>query len=154
MEPDVRVLTPEEATQHLLPLLEQGETVPLTVTGSSMYPFLAHGRDTVYLKKFRTEPRVGDLVFYRRSAGHYILHRIVAAGDTYTLLGDRQSQPEPGIRREQILAQAVAVRRNGKLLEPDHPIWRFFRGPWQWLRPLRPWLIRAYCLVTGQEIEQ
>lgn len=154
MEHDVRVLTPETAAQYLLPLLEQGQTVPLTVTGSSMFPFLRHGRDTVYLKKLRDEPRVGDLVFFRRSSGQYILHRITAAGNTYTLLGDRQVRPEPGIQREQILAEAVAVRRNGKLLKPEHPAWRFFRGPWRWLRPLRPWVIRAYCLVTGEEMEQ
>lgn len=154
MEPEVRILTPETAAQHLLPLLEQGQTVPLTVTGSSMFPFLRHGRDTVYLEKLRDEPRVGDLVFFRRGPGQYILHRIIAVKDTYILLGDRQIRPEPGIRREQILAAAVAVRRNGKLLQPEHPVWRFFRGPWQWLRSLRPWLIRAYCLLTGTEIEQ
>ena len=154
MEPKIRVLTPEEATQHLLPLLEQGQTVPLTVTGSSMFPFLCHGRDTVYLEKLQEAPQMGDLVFFRRNSGQSVLHRIVAVGKTYTLLGDRQIQPEPGICQEQILATAVAVRRGGKLLKPEHPVWRFFRGPWQWLRPLRPWLIRAYRLVTGKEMEQ
>lgn len=154
MEPDVRVLTPEQAQQRLLPLLEMGQTVPLTVTGSSMFPFLFHGRDTVYLRKLQQAPRVGDVVFYRRSSGQYILHRIVAQGETYTLLGDRQVRSEPGIAREQILAVAVAIRRKGKVLEPKHLLWRFFRGPWQWLRPLRPWLIKAYCLVSGAETEQ
>lgn len=154
MEPNVRVLTQEETALRLLPMLELGQTVPLTVTGSSMFPLLFHGRDTVYLKRIQTAPRVGDLVFYRRSSGQYVLHRIVAAGETYTLLGDRQVQPEPGIRGEQILAAAVAVRRNGKLLEPKHLLWKFFRGPWRWMLPLRPWLIRAYCLVTGSGTEQ
>lgn len=154
MEPDVRVLTPEQAQQRLLPLLEMGQTVPLTVTGSSMFPFLFHGRDTVYLRKLQQAPRVGDVVFYRRSSGQYILHRIVAQGETYTLLGDRQVRTEPGIAREQILAVAVAIRRKGKVLEPKHLLWRFFRGPWQWLRPLRPWLIKAYCLVSGAKTEQ
>lgn len=154
MEPNVRVLTQEEAAQRLLPLLEMGQTVPLTVTGSSMFPFLFHGRDTVYLRKPWQAPRVGDIVFYRRSSGRYVLHRIEAQGETYTLLGDRQVRPEPGIAREQILAVAVAVRRKGKVLEPKHLLWRFFRGPWRWLRPLRPWLIKAYCLASGSKVEQ
>lgn len=154
MEAENRILTPEAAAERLLPLLEQGQTVPLTVTGSSMFPFLHHGRDTVYLMKAAQPPRVGDLAFYRRSAGNYILHRVIAAGETYTMLGDRQMGSEPGIRREQILAVAVAVRRNGRLLRPGSLMWGFFRGPWQWLRPLRPWLVRAYTLLTGKEMEQ
>ena len=119
-----------------------------------MFPFLFNRRDVVYLEKFREEPQMGDLAFYRRNSGQYVLHRIVETGETYTLLGDRQIQPEPGIHPEQMLARAVAVRRNGKLLQTGHPVWRFFCGPWQWIRRFRPWLIRAYCLLTGNEIEQ
>lgn len=154
MKAENRVLTQEMAQKWLIPLLEQGEPVPLTVTGSSMFPFLHHGRDSVYLTKCRQEPRVGDLVFYRRTGGQFVLHRIVTAGDTYTLLGDRQVNEEPGIRREQILAVATAVRRNGKLLRPEALTWKFFQGPWQMLRALRPWLIRGYILLTGRKMEQ
>ena len=65
-------------------------------------------------------------------------------------LGDRQGNPEPGIRRDQLLALVTAVRRRGKLLEPGHPVWEFYRGPWRWLRPLRPWLLKLFYPTVNE----
>ena len=145
MEPEMRILDPETAVERILELLDHTDPVPLVISGTSMAPFLAHHRDTVYLSRIREMPRVGDMVLYRRDTGRYILHRIIGIrGDMCCLLGDRQTQPEPGIRREQLLAVVTAVRRDGKLIGPGHPVWEFFRGPWRWLRPLRPWLLRSF----------
>lgn len=145
MEPDLRVLPDAAAAERIMTLLRETEPVPLVISGTSMAPFLLHHRDTVYLSRIQKDPRVGDMVLYRRDGGRYILHRITAVrGEAYVLLGDRQVRPEPGIRRDQLLAAVTAVRRNGKLLKPGHPVWEFFRGPWRWLRPLRPWLLKLF----------
>lgn len=155
MEADLRVLPPEELMEQLLGLLDVAEQVPLVISGSSMFPFLHHRRDTVYLSKVTEPLKAGDMILYRRLTGQYVLHRIVRAErGRYVLLGDRQTVMEPGIRDSQILAVVTAVRRDGKLLKPDSFLWEFFEKAWIRMIWLRPWLIRGYILLTGNKPEQ
>ncbi len=145
MEPNVRTVSPEELIPPLLSLLDQADSVPLVITGNSMSPFLVHGRDTVFLSRPVFPLKKGDMILYRRAGGAYVLHRICKAADhSYCLLGDAQTDIEPGIRREQVLAMVTAVRRKGKLLHPGSLWWEFFRGPWLFLRPVRRHLIAVY----------
>lgn len=155
MEADLRVLPPEELMEQLLGLLDVAEQVPLVISGSSMYPFLHHRRDTVYLSKVTGLLKRGDMILYRRPSGQYVLHRILRVGQgTYDLLGDRQTVVEPGIRDSQVLAVVTAVRRDGKLLRPGERVWDFYEKCWISMIRLRPWLIRAYNLLTGHKPEQ
>lgn len=152
MEPDVRVLAPEAAMERIAGLLEQTESVPLVITGNSMYPFLHHGRDTVYLQKVFRPLKKGDMVLYRRRNGQYILHRILSAQKQgLTLLGDNQVTPEPGILPRQVVAVVAAVRRNGKLLRPGHWLWDFYEKTWLRLVPVRPYLNAIYRRLTGKK---
>lgn len=152
MEPDVRVLAPKAAMERITGLLEQTEPVPLVITGNSMYPFLHHGRDTVYLKNVRRSLKKGDMVFYRRKNGQYVLHRIASIqGQQMTLLGDNQVTPEPGVRPEQIVAMVSAVRRNGKLLQPGDSVWDFYENTWLRVIPMRPYLTAIYRRLTGKK---
>lgn len=150
MKSEVRALAPEAAMERIAGLLEQTENVPLVITGNSMYPFLSHGRDTVYLRNVREPLKKGDMVLYRRRNGQYILHRILAAGDRLTLLGDNQVNPEPGIMPEQVLAVVSAVRRRGKLLQPGDPVWNFYENAWLRMIPLRPYLMAIHRRLTGR----
>lgn len=155
MEANLRVLPPEELMEQLLSLLDHAEQVPLVISGSSMFPFLHHRRDTVYLSRVTRPLKAGDMILYRRLSGQYVLHRIIRAGQgKYDLLGDRQVTVEPGIRDSQILAVVTAVRRDGKLLEPDSFLWKFFETCWIRVVRLRPWIIRGYILLTGKKPEQ
>ena len=154
MEANLRVLPPEEVMEQLLGLLDHTEQVPLVISGSSMYPFLHHRRDTVYLSKVAGPLKVGDMILYRRPSGQYVLHRIIRAGQgKYDLRGDRQTVIEPGIRDSQILAVVTAVRRDGKLLRSGDRIWDFYEKSWIRMVRLRPWLIRGYNLLTGHKPE-
>lgn len=88
----------------------------MIVTGNSMRPFLKHGRDKICMKKTDRKLRKGDIVFYRRENGQYVMHRILKCGDqSYTLLGDGQIVPESGIRQEQIFARITKVQVRGKM---------------------------------------
>lgn len=148
MEPNVRVAEPEVLMEPLLSLLEETESVPLVISGYSMTPFLAHGRDTVYLSKPTRPLRKGDMILYRRDSGAYILHRILKAEDgVYTLVGDAQTWLEPGIREDQVLALVTAVRRKGKLLKPGDLWWAFFEKIWIRMVPLRPRILKLYGVV-------
>ena len=126
MEADLRVLPPEELREQLLSLLDVTEQVPLVISGSSMYPFLYHRRDTVYLSRVTGPLKVGDMILYRRPSGQYVLHRVIRVGQgKYDLLGDRQTVIEPGIPESRVLAIVTAVRRDGKLLKSGSFLWDF-----------------------------
>ena len=150
MESKVTILDPDVLMEPLLGLLEDTDVVPLVISGSSMTPFLVHGRDTVYLSKVRRPLKKGDMILYRRASGAYILHRIFRAeGECYTLVGDAQTLLEPGVRREQVLALVTAVQRKGKLLRSGSFWWDFFEKIWINLIPLRPVLVAAYSRIRN-----
>lgn len=147
MDSHIRKVAPEELIPELLPLLDQAESVPLTISGNSMTPFLVHGRDTVFLSKVIRPLKKGDMILYRRRNGRYILHRICRVHpDCYDLVGDAQTRIEPGIRPEQVLAVVNTVRRKGKILKQGDFWWDFFEGFWLRVIPLRPAIRRVYGL--------
>ncbi len=132
--------------EHYRALLETADALPLEITGSSMTPFLAPGRDSVMLTKPAAPLRRGDIVLYRRDDGAYILHRIlrVERNGTLSLAGDAQCALERGVRPEQVFAIVRSAVRKGKTQQPGCFWWDFFAHIWPLLLPLRPWLRRAY----------
>ena len=129
-------------------ILATGSDVNLRITGGSMTPFLADKRDTIIISPKTETLKRGDMVFYRRDSGMYVLHRIYRVEKkTYTLLGDAQTLPEPGIRPDQILALVTKVRRKGKILTKGSFWWLFFEKVWIRLVPLRPALRAAYSRI-------
>lgn len=123
----------------LCELTEQGKTVSTVVTGGSMAPFLCGNRDYVCLEKPRGELRRGDVVLFRRLNGDFVLHRIRYIRDTgYFLVGDRQTETEGPVQREQILALVTEVKRRGKWITPENFSWKFYSKVWINIVPLRP----------------
>ena len=157
----------EELSPLLTECLAQGQEVLLTVTGNSMCPFLYHRRDQAILRRVdggALQP--GDVCLYRRRSGQYVLHRVIARDDgvvcatlgdktipsssggpvRYTMLGDAQTDKEPGIAPEQVVAQAVAFHRKGKVWLCDSDAYRRYVRRWHRLLPLRRVLIFLYHL--------
>lgn len=129
-------------------LLREGAELPLVVSGESMLPFLRPGRDTVYLRQPDGALRAGDIAFFRRANGAYILHRVVRAeAGNYWFLGDAQIRVEGPLPASCVIARVTAVRRDERLIRPDCLFWRFFSGPWQWVRGQRPRLLKVYCFL-------
>lgn len=147
MNAERQVLPPETLMPKILALLEVCDAVPLVITGGSMTPFLVHQRDTVYLSKPRRHLKRGDMIFYRRDDGRYVLHRIYQVKDgAYWLVGDAQTGIEPGIRPDQVIALVNAVRRKGKLIKPGDISWEFFEHCWIRMIPLRPVFFKIHSL--------
>ena len=142
MEP--RIVDIDTYMPVLRELLAQGQSVSLTVTGESMSPFLRHGRDQIRLAAVTAPPQRGDMVFFRRRNGQYIMHRVLRRmpDGNYAIIGDGQQQVESPITAEQIFAVVTQVCRKGVWLGPENFWWRFFAGPWLTLLPLRPLLRR------------
>lgn len=147
MERNLRFVDARAYIGALRELAEAGEEVSLTVTGSSMSPFLIHHRDTVFFSKPDRPLRRGDIVFYQRDGGQYVMHRILRArGDVFDIIGDAQTEIECGVRRDQIFALITKVKRKGKLIRPGDFWWMFFERVWLRMIPLR----RIISVVYGK----
>ena len=86
-------------------LLREGAELPLVVSGGSMLPFLAPGRDSVLLKAPDRPLRRGDIVFYRRRNGMYVLHRLLRIRDgACWMVGDAQTLVEGPLSEDCICA--------------------------------------------------
>ena len=148
MKHNLKVESSDVILEPLLALLDEVESVPLLISGNSMTPFLVHRRDTVYLAKPNRPLKKGDMVLYQRINGSYVLHRIFKEEpDSYTMVGDAQTQLEFGIREDQIRAVVIAVRRKGKLLQKGSFWWEFFEKIWIRLVPLRPAIRKTYSAI-------
>lgn len=126
-------------------LVEEGHEVSLLIAGSSMSPFLIHQRDYIYFKQPDRMLKKGDMVFYQRDSGQYVMHRILRVKeDGYYIVGDAQQEVEGPVRRDQIFALITKVQRKGKWLEPGDLVWEFFEHVWIHMIPLRGITIKAY----------
>lgn len=88
-----RTLDTPVGVREIQELISLGATVPLTVTGSSMLPFLYSRTDTVWLSPVNTPVRPGDVLFYLRPNGAPVLHRVrrLRKDGLLVMNGDAQS---------------------------------------------------------------
>ena len=117
--------------------LQAGKTVKLSPKGVSMLPMLRQGIDSVVLAAPTGKLKKYDLPLYQRRDGHYVLHRVVKAGERYTCIGDNQFKLEHGIAQEQIIGVAVAFTRGEKQYSVEHFGYRFYCRFWHYTRPVR-----------------
>ena len=142
-----RVVDTNEYVTVLRELAGEGRVVSMLVVGSSMSPFLCHKRDYIYFTKPDRELRRGDMVFYQRDTGQYVMHRIYKRKkDGYYMVGDAQTQIEGPLRRDQIFARIIKVKRKGRIIEPGNFWWEFFEHVWIRIIPLRKVIEKLYSL--------
>ena len=127
-------------------LVEQGREVSMTISGSSMTPFLIHERDVICFKSPDRELRRGDMVFYQRDNGQYVMHRIwKIKKDGYYIVGDAQRDIEGPVRRDQIFALIIKVKRKGRWIGPKDFWWKFFEHVWLQMLPWRHGIMWLYA---------
>ena len=137
------VSVPMESLAEVIRLqLENGGKATLTVTGGSMLPMLRNRRDMVVLIP-PSQPQKGDIAFFVRKNGRYVLHRIVAVTETgFLCCGDNQDVCEP-ITPEQIVAVVDGFSRKGKFYTLDNFWYRVYKTVWMKFFFLRPCYIRT-----------
>lgn len=144
----MKVVDTREYVSVLRELTEEGKEVSLLISGSSMSPFLIHQRDYIYFKKPDRELKKGDMVFYQRDSGQFVMHRIwKVRPDGYYIVGDAQTVIEGPVRRDQIFALITKVQRKGKWLEPGDFWWEFFEHIWIHMIPIRRKIMKIYAKV-------
>ena len=95
-------------------LAESGE-VSFVSAGVSMLPTIRDRKDTVTLVRPQSRLKKGDVPFYQRDNGQYILHRVIYVnGDTYVMRGDNQWENEYNVRHDQIIGVLHSFDRDGK----------------------------------------
>ena len=132
----------------LIDIIKSGKDVSVTVTGSSMAPFLAHLRDSIIVSPPPRQFHRGDMVFFQRQDSSYVMHRIhhLKEGKLY-LVGDNQTEIEGPIDPEQVFGIVRKVIRNGKLLQKGDFWWDFFEKAWIRIVSLRSAAVKAVSIV-------
>lgn len=127
--------------ETVMPLIREylsaGKSVKFSPRGISMLPMLRQGIDAVVLSPVTAELRKYDLPLYQRDDGHFVLHRIVKTGKTYTCIGDNQFVLEAGLRHDQMIAVVTAFYRAGKYHSVSEPGYRLYCRFWHYSRGLR-----------------
>ena len=130
-------------------LAQEEKTVGVPVSGNSMSPFIISQRDYVIFQKPNRSLQKGDIVFFRRDSGEYILHRVSRIRENqYYILGDAQTKVEGPIREDQIFGLVTKIRRKGKWIDPSNIWWKFFEKVWIRVIPLRPVIRKLYGNLT------
>ena len=117
----VRIVDNQEYMKVVRSILEEGKEVPLVVTGNSMMPFLIDRRDQVLIKRIERPLKKGDIAFFQRENGQYIMHRIHfmrkddrTGENQFYFIGDGQKNIEGPIKETQIFGVITGVLRKGK----------------------------------------
>lgn len=127
--------------EQLMPIitecLSEGRKVKFAPRGISMLPMLRQGIDSVVLSPVPDKLKKYDLPLYQRDDGHYVLHRVVRVGKTYTCVGDNQFELEHNLRHDQMIAVVVAFYRGDEYHAVTEPGYRIYCRLRHYSRPLR-----------------
>jgi hypothetical protein len=109
-----------------------------------MLPLIRDGKDDVILEKPNNRSfRVGRLLLVKLIGGGYVLHRVkIIADDLIVLHGDGNLSVFETCTREDVIAEATEVIRNGKGIRLGSTRWNLYRYLW----PKSP-LPRRVCLA-------
>lgn len=101
-------------------VIESGGEFTFYPHGTSMMPLVREGVDRVVLIKADTVKK-GDVVFYQRDNGQFVLHRVVKVKNgEYVMCGDNQVALEQGITDKHVLAKMKAVLRDGNVIDESN----------------------------------
>jgi len=133
----------------ILPILDEGSNLKIPLSGRSMIPLLIGGRDEAIISTFKGKRlKRGDIVLYARDDGTHLLHRIhhIKNGNFF-VLGDAHIAIEGPIKKENVLAVAVAVVRKNKTILCSRIDYRIISSLWLLARPFRFVILRMLTKI-------
>lgn len=119
--------------------LEEGKTVKIRLKGSSMFPLLRSGRDSVILVKSPADSlKPMDVVLFKY-CGNYILHRIIKKDGARLLLqGDGVISAVERCTVDDVVGKVVKVcRSSGRTISVDSKRWFFASRLWRCSKIIR-----------------
>lgn len=125
-------------------ILRKQGTLIFTPHGNSMQPLLKNGKNPVVLQPVTKPLKKGDVPFYKRENGQYVLHRIVRVrNNSYDCCGDNQSAIETGVTDGMIIAVMAGFYQGERYVSADDPKLRRYAKRRMATRPFR----RAIALL-------
>jgi hypothetical protein len=141
----MRRLDTDAYVSALRDLVNEGKECRLLISGSSMAPFLVHERVSIIFSKPQRELQRGDMVFYQRETGQFVMHRILhVKPEGLYIVGDAQTEIEGPVNPSQVFAVVTKAQRKGKWIGPGDFWWWFFRTVWLRLVPVRKIILKLY----------
>lgn len=102
--------------------------------GTSMLPLLRQGKDSVALRRLDRAPRKFDILFYQRSDGSYILHRVKEVTPQGMILwGDNHVMLEHGVTEDMVIGYAARIFRDETEINCDSFLYRGYLWLWQFM---------------------
>lgn len=96
--------------------LDENGEVSFVSAGRSMLPMIRDRQDTITLIKPKKAVKPGDVVFYQRDNGKFVLHRVMFINSgMFVMRGDNQWDYEYNIRNDQIIGILKCFERDGKV---------------------------------------
>ena len=137
----------ETSLHDLMPLFRErlaaGQSVRFSPRGVSMLPMLRQGKDSVLLSPLPEKLKKYDIPLYQRQDGSFVLHRVIAVGETYTCMGDNQFRAEQGVHRDQLIGVVTVFYRGERAYSVEHWGYRLYCWAWYHSRHLRHFCSRA-----------
>ena len=128
-------------------VLASGGEFRLYPHGTSMLPLLRQGIDSVALRTLDRPPRKFDILFYRRTDGSYILHRVrEVTSEGLIMWGDNQTMLEYGVTEDMIIGYAARIFRDDHELDCRSLRYSLYLRLWQFKAVRRLYLYIAYHL--------
>ncbi len=137
-------------------IINDGGLVPVVVTGNSMFPFLVHGKDTVWLSVCKKEDlKKGRILLFQRDDGTLVLHRVkkVLSENRLEINGDAQYWCEV-IRNEQVIAVVTYIEKNNKKVSCDSLSYKIKVWLWQDLKPVRPVIFKIRRKISKKAVNR
>jgi signal peptidase I len=97
-------------------VLAQGFCIRVRGRGHSMYPLIQTGDILLIEPKSPNRLNIGDIIFYRRPWGDYVVHRLIKKNGSATLLtkGDNQYNYDPPVSFDEVLGRVIKIEKDGK----------------------------------------
>ena len=128
----------------IISAIERGQSIQMTVSGSSMTPFIYDG-DDVEIVPLKSEIRKGDIVLAKSSEGYYVIHRIIKIKkDLFNLRGDAQDYAENFYNYKNIIGKISISVHNGAERNHSKGFWKFAGFVWIFISPAGNVLYSVY----------
>ena len=135
----------QEFSLFICEILKNGGSTRITVTGSSMWPMLKDGKDSVLIKPANRMVKKWELPLYQRDDGSLVLHRVIKKKKgAYAMCGDNQVIVEWPVRADQIIGIADEFTHKGKTTKCSNILYRTYAALWSILRPYRLFMLKLY----------
>lgn len=144
----VKATDMESLYELIQPVIEQGNTVKIKISGFSMYPLVSSRRDSVLLGRAE-KLKIGDVTLFRRTDGSFILHRIVGEKNgAFYAMGDYETKKEYPVYRNQIVALAKGFYRKNKFISTDSTFFKVYSAVWRRTVFIRPFLLKCMHIAA------